>query len=84
MRNASHNREVYIILHILSSISDPSSGSTLDWVRAELGVRRAFGIELPPRRLPGKNGFKMPTSEIRPCGRDVWLTMLSVLLPDDE
>lgn len=61
-----------MILFYLSCTSDDASGSTVDWFLEKLGVKYAFGFEVYPKSIFGRNGFTDITPhDIVPTGKEV-------------
>lgn len=53
---------------------DPATGGSIDWVRAELGVKYSYGLEL---RDTGKHGFLLPTQLIKPTSEETCDALLA-------
>lgn len=60
---------------VLSSGLYPSSGSAEDWLYVKAGIP-GFVMEL---RDKGKYGFKLPTSQIKPTGMELYVAILAAI-----
>ncbi|XP_057308423.1 carboxypeptidase B-like [Hydractinia symbiolongicarpus] len=57
-----------------STILYPATGGSIDWVRAKLGVKYSYGLEL---RDTGKYGFLLPTQLIKPTSEETCDALLA-------
>lgn len=54
-----------------------SVGSSIDWVKGDVGVKYAYTLEL---RDSGRFGFLLPAKQIVPSGRETWVAVYASVL----
>jgi len=52
----------------MAHVLDEASGSSMDWVKATLGTKYVFGLELRPASAENNLGFIVSRNQIKPCG----------------
>jgi len=64
------------LINPLLSFSDATTGGTMDWVTATLGVTYSYGLEL---RDTGRYGFMLPANQIIPTGIETFAAIKTMV-----
>jgi len=56
----------------MAHVLDEASGSSMDWVKATLGTKYVFGLELRPASAENNLGFIVSRNQIKPVAQEVW------------
>ncbi|KAK3740610.1 hypothetical protein QZH41_009715, partial [Actinostola sp. cb2023] len=67
---------IVYMFNLFCLFSDATTGGTMDWVTARLGVTYSYGLEL---RDTGRYGFALPANQIIPTGKETFAAIKAMV-----